>query len=218
MILGLWATVAAAELPLPSWREERIRAEWAAVNAQIEGACTPPKFIGQSVVCDVPNVRAAMARATAFEEHVTEDGGLAYLIGLGHRYLGEDDRAEAQYERAVKLTPGDQGAWYDLGELYMASDRVDLAAEAFTRVSELTASSPSAWIGPWRLAEIAAARHDPVAFEAHMREALRRGFSFRTIQGLPNWKAYYADPALTDSIRKLVTVYGGPGILESLAP
>lgn len=216
MILALLPLLAHAELPLPSWREERIRAEWAAVNARIEAACSPPKFIGQPVVCDVPNVRAAIARATAFQEVVAEDGGLEYLIGLGHRYLGEDDVAEAHYERAVKLSPDDQGAWYDLGELYMASNRLDQAQGAFTRVSELTAASPSAWVGPWRLAEVAAARHDPVAFEAQMREALRRGFSFRTIAGLPNWKAYYADPALRDSIEKLVTVYGDPRILDSL--
>jgi hypothetical protein len=75
---------------------------------------------------------------------------------------------------------------------------------------------PRGWMGPWRLAEVAANQHDADAFEDQMREALRRGFSFKTIAGLPNWQRFYADPVLHDSIEKLVTVYGDAKILDSL--
>ncbi len=215
-MLWWWVSLAAAEVPLPSWREELLRAEWAAVNAQIEQSCTEPRFIGQAVTCREETLRAAIDRAVAFQAQVTEDGGLAYLVGLAWRYLGDTAKAERHYRRATALRPDDQGAWNDLGEMYLAQGRLDEAAEAFDHVSELVADAPQGWIGPWRLAEVAAHRGDPAAFETHLREALRRGFTFQTIAGLPNWKAFYADPRMRDSLDKLITVYGDEAILDSL--
>jgi len=208
--------LALAEIPLPSWREELIRAEWAAVNAAIEHACAPPRFIGQAWTWDEGVVHAAIDRAAAFQSQVAEDGGLEYLIGLGWRYLGDEGKAESHYRRATVLRPDDYGAWNDLGDLYLADGRWKEAEDAYTRVSALVADTPQAWIGPWRLAEVAAHQGDSVAFEAHIREALRRGFTFQLIVGLPNWKTFYADPRMRDSIEKLVTVYGDRRILDSL--
>ena len=194
-----------------------MRAEWASVNASVEAACTRPRFIGQAATCRADELHLAIDRATRFQREVTPDGGLEYLIGLAHRYLGDTAEAERHYRRATALRPDDQGAWNDLGEMHLASGRWAEAEVAFTHVARLVPEGPSAWIGPWRLAEVAAQQHDAARFEDHLREALRRGFTFRTIAGLPNWKGFYADPALSDSIEKLVTVYGDRAILDSLA-
>jgi tetratricopeptide (TPR) repeat protein len=211
-----WSALALAEIPLPSWREELLRAEWAEVNAAIEGSCVQPKFIGQAKTCNEAQLRAILARVEQFEKQVAEDGGLEYLVGLGSRLLGDTAAAEAHFKRATALRPDDFGAWNELGELYLVAGRWPDAQQAFTHVSALMADEPLAWIGPWRLAEVAAQQHDASRFEAEMREALHRGFSFQTIAGLPNWKGFYADPALHDSIEKLITVYGDRATLDTL--
>jgi tetratricopeptide (TPR) repeat protein len=207
-----------AEIPLPSWREELLKAEWAAIDQQIEASCVKPRFLGQAVTCREESLKAAIQRAERFQSEVAEDGGLEYLVGLAWRYLGDVKKAEKHYRRATELRPDDRGAWYDLGEMYLASARWTDAEEAFEHVSALMVDDPQAWIGPWRLAEVAAHQGDAAKFERHMKEALRRGFTFQTIAGLPNWKAFYADPRIRDSLEKLVTVYGDRKVLDSLAP
>ena len=109
-------------------------------------------------------------------------------------------------------------AWHDLGEILLQDSRFDEAAEAFAHVTELVDTGPKSWLGPWREAEVAAHQGRPEAFEKHMKLALQRGFSFRTIRGLPNWRQFYADPVMGPSVTKLVTVYGTPDILKSLEP
>lgn len=216
-MLLLLTQLAAAELPLPSYRDAIARVHWHDVNARIENACT---FDGGQAawVCDTPTVERALEDASAFSEQAFEDAGITYLLGYGNRVLGRAGRAERHYARAVALDPEYETAWYDLGELQLAHGQLAEAERAFTEVARLRAEGPNAWVGPWRLAEVAAHRHDPAAFERHMKEALRRGFSFRQIAGLPNWQAFYADPAMTSSIEKLLTVYGSPEIIESLKP
>jgi hypothetical protein len=68
------------------------------------------------------------------------------------------------------------------------------------------------------MAEVAGAQRDVQAFEANIREALRRGFSLQQISGQPHWKLFYQDEVLRDSVQKLVRVYGDPSILDSLGP
>jgi len=213
----LAAGLALAEIPLPSWKEERVRAEWHAVDAALTEACQMPRFAGQAVACTPDRVRAAQARAQAFQATVVPDAGLQYLIALGHRWLGEDEDAIRAYEATLALDDADVAAWYDLGELRFARGELDAARAAFTRVSDALVDDPRrGMLGPWRLAEVAAAQHDTAEVERQLKEALRRGFSFRQIEGLPNWKAYLADPALTDTLEKLITVYGDRAILDTL--
>lgn len=190
-----------AEMPLPSYRDELVREKWHEVNELLESG----------------RLDEAIARAEAFERHVAEAGSLAYLIGLAHRVQGRNDDARDHYERALALDPTLAEAWYDVGEIYVLERRLDDAERAFTKVTELVPEGDKSWYGPWRLAEVAAHKRDAAAFEQHMREALERGFSFRAIgvQDLANWHRFYADPALRDSIDKLLTVYSDPQTLES---
>lgn len=201
-LILLWLGVAQAEMPLPSYRTAATRAAWYDVNELVEAR----------------RYEEAIARAEAFEETVTETAGLEYLVGLSWRMLDDGKKAEAHLRRSVELDPEYAAPWGELGEIYMVQGRFDEARTCFEHVTELVQTGPGATSGPRRLAEIAAQQGDAPAFETHIREALRRGFSFREIAGLPNWQRYYADPRVRDSIEKMVTVYGDKRILETLAP
>lgn len=198
----LWALVAVslAETPLPSYRDALVREAWRDANALLE-AGLPEK---------------AAERALSFQAAVVEDGSLMYLVGLSQRVQGQVDAAVASYERALALDPTLAEAWYDLGEIHLSRGELDAAEASFSEVSRRVVAGPHAFLGPQRLAEVAAHRRDAVGFEANLREALSRGFSFQSVAGLPNWKAFYADPALRDVVEKMVTVYGTPEVLDSL--
>jgi tetratricopeptide (TPR) repeat protein len=193
---------ASAETALPSYRDDLVRQEWRAVDDLLEAGLHAE----------------AAERAIAFQDRVVRDGTLEYLVGLSWRLRHDDYRAEMHYRAALELNPRLQEAWNDLGEIALSDARFDEAERAFKEVSSLVPAGPFAWLGPQRLAEIAAHRHDPIRFEQHMHEALRRGFTFRSVDGLPNWRTFYADPALHDSVEKLVTVYGDERTLGSFRP
>jgi tetratricopeptide (TPR) repeat protein len=210
--------IAAAEMPLPTYEDWMGRAKWHEVNAKLEENCQF-STLSSAVVCqDLPALEALIAETESFQKHVLRDAGLEYLIGLAWRYDGKEDRAGAKYRAAVALDPDYSAPWSDLGELHLIAGEYDKADEAFAQVTRLEADGPQGWIGPWRQAEVAAHQHNAEAFEDHMHEALKRGFSFRQIEGLPNWKGFYADPKMRDSIEKMITVYGSREILESLRP
>ena len=204
-----------AEVPLPSYRDDLALAAWHAINNQIESACEIRPG-SAALVCSEAMLDEAIAEAEAFQSSLFPDPRLEYLIGLAHKYAGRVDLAIAHYRRAVEQDPERQDAWHDLGESYLARGQFDEAKVAFQKVSDLVSTGKHSWIGPWRLGEIAAHEGEADAFEVHMREALRRGFSFNQIRGLANWKEFYANPVMHDSIEKLVTVYGDPVVLRSL--
>ncbi|HHO50436.1 MAG TPA: tetratricopeptide repeat protein [Deltaproteobacteria bacterium] len=213
----IWWTIALAqaELPPPGLDRALARDRWHEVNAILEGGCAYQRLLA-AVACAEGVTDAAIAHADAFQDALFHDAGLEYLAGLAHRYAGEDPKAIARYRAAIALDPAYDAAWYDLGELYLKGGRYAQADEAFTRVQELVSGGANAWLGPWRRAEVAALQHDAEGFEAHIKEALQQGFSFRSIAGLPNWRRFYADPALQDTLSKLLTVYAEPDVIESL--
>lgn len=211
-MLVLWMT-ARAEVPLPSYREEVVRARWAQVDDLLRAECTTDQF---PVRCTPGATERAVALVDAFGATVTRDAGLEYLAGLALRYAGRDDDATRRYEAALALDRDRADAWYDLGEIRLAAGDTARAREAFTEVARLRATGQLAWIGPWRLAEVAATEHDAAAVERHLEDALRLGFSFRAIAQLDNWRRFYADPALHDTLDKLLTVYASPDVRDSL--
>ena len=214
-MLLLLLGAAHAEVPLPSYRRELARMRWYEVNATLENGCELDRFQG-GVVCAEGVTERARAKADAFQDALFHDAGLEYLVALSWRYDGQASKAEAHYRAALALDDDYDAAWYDLGELYVASAKYDKAEHAFTRVSELVDEGPQSWLGPWRLAEVAALQHDAATFEAQIKIALQRGFSFQQVAGLPNWKRFYADPALRDTLDKLLTVYAEPEVRRSL--
>jgi len=217
LVVAVAIDLAHGAMPLPDYGDELARAQWHRINTELEAGCRyDPAAL--AMACDDGVTEEARAEARTFERVVTEDAGLAYLIGLTFKYEGEDDRAVTAYRRATRLDPDYDAAWYDLGETWLIQGRYQQAAEAFEKVAALRDEGEAAWLGPWRRAEIAAHLGDAAGFEEWMRLALERGFSFRQIAGLPNWKAFYADPELHDSVEKLITVYGTPEVLHSLEP
>lgn len=201
-------------MPLPDYRDELVQVTWHRVNSLIEAACDSEP----GARCNPEPLDEAIARATAFQAQVTPDARLEYLIGLAWRARGDPGEAEQHLRAALVLDGNRADAWHDLGELLLSQSRYDDAGEAFAHVSRLVDSGSKAWVGPWRQAEVAAHLKDPDAFERHMKIALERGFSFRTIRGTPNWKGFAADPVMGPSVAKLITVYGTPDVLESLQP
>ncbi|MCB9692004.1 MAG: tetratricopeptide repeat protein [Alphaproteobacteria bacterium] len=208
------AGVAFGELPLPAYDEAVVVRTWEKMNSLVEAACQGP--IGPGRSCSPEPLDEAIQRGTAFQEQVVPDARITYLIGLARLSKGERDLARTAFREAVRMDPHRVDAWHDLGEVALEDGDYATAREAFGQVATQVDKGSQAWLGPWRLAEVAAHEHDPEAFEGHMRVALERGFSFRFVQGLPTWRGFLADPAVGPSVRKLVTVYGSPEILESL--
>lgn len=212
----MWALLglAAASIPFPDYRDQLVQSTWFEVNSLLEAACDAPGF----ATCNPEPLDEAITKATAFQRHVTPDARLEYLIGLAWISRGEPAKGERALRAALALDVDRADAWHDLGELTLNQGRLDEAEEAFGHVDRLVPDGPRGWLGPWRLAEVAARRRDPVVFERQMKEALRRGFSFTLIQGRENWREFAADPAIGPVVRKLVTVYGTPDVLQSLEP
>lgn len=209
--------LAHAAPPLPSYRDELARVRWREVDALLTDGCGFDRFRG-GIVCQPGTTDRAIAEVDAFQDALFHDGGLEYLAGLANKYAGNDREAARRYEAALALDPALTEAWYDLGEIRLVEARYDDARVAFEHVEQLGRNGKAPWVGPWRLAEVAAHQHDAAAFERYLEEALREGFSFGQIQGLPNWKGFYADPVIGPSLRKMLTVYGNPDIERTLAP
>ncbi len=146
-----------------------------------------------------------------FQRHVLRAAAVEYEVGLAWYRLGRMDTAARHYRRTLEQDPTLAAAWYDLGEIRLIDWDLDDAEEAFARAAALR---PDHWAGPFRLAEVAARRGDATAFEAHLREALAAGFSFRVVLGDPHWVEYYRNPALAEVIRRLVTVYSDERFLQ----
>jgi tetratricopeptide (TPR) repeat protein len=200
---------ARGEMPLPSYADELARQRWLEVDDILTEGCAVEQF---PVKCQPGVPERAIARADAFQQAVRQDAGLEYLAGLASRYAGQEDEAIRRYRHAIQLDAKRAEAWYDLGEIYQTRADLPAAREAFEQVATLRSTGELAWIGPWRLAEVGAMAHDANAFERDLKEALRRGFSFRHVAGQPHWKAFYADPTLHDTLDKMLTVYAEPDV------
>ena len=202
-----------ASMPLPAYDDVRIQAHWHEINRLIEVACEPgPGGLG----CVEDPLREAIAKATTFQETVTVDARMEYLIGLAYRGLNDKKSAEVHLQMAVDLDPNRTDAWHDLGELLLDRSAIADAKKAFTEVDRRLTRGSRAWVGPFRLAEVAAHEQDVVAFEKQLRTALSRGFNFRFVLHDTEWRGFAADPVIGPSVAKLVTVYGTREQLRTL--
>ncbi|HMV66352.1 MAG TPA: tetratricopeptide repeat protein [Myxococcota bacterium] len=207
---------ALAAPPLPDYREEAIVGSWTELNRRITASCTWPDGAAVPAACDPAALDASIAWGRQVIDEVADDGRIHYLIGLAHRYAGRPADAETELREAVKLSPDRAEAWADLGDLLSARGLWGEAAKAFRNVARLRPEGPAAWYAWLQLAQIAANRHDPEGFESALREALRLGFSLRTVAGNPAWRAWWADPAMRPTIERMVGSYAEPAVLDSL--
>jgi tetratricopeptide (TPR) repeat protein len=218
-MLVLLTLLAVAAPPLPDYREEAVVGAWTELDKRITASCSwnPGQTgLGAPLACDPAALDRAIAWGRQVLRDVADDGRLHYLIGLAHRYADRPQDAEAALREAVKLSPDRADAWADLGDLLSARGAWEEAATAFRNVARLRPDGPVSWYAWLQLAQIAANRHDPEGFESALREALRLGFSLRTITGNPAWQAWWADPTMRPAVERMVGGYAEPRVLESL--
>jgi len=158
-------------------------------------------------------MEAAEDFARRWRRVIGDDARLSYELGLAWRLAGDDARARAALDRALELDPERVDARYDRGELLLAGGDLDAAERDFREVVRL---APERWPGHFRLADLAGRRGQADAFERHLLDALRYGFSFRDVVGDPRWHAALADPELGPVLRRLVEVYQDPAVLRAL--
>jgi len=199
-LLLVVAGVARAELPPPDYRDAVLSAAEARVDALIQAG----------------RLDEAMEYVERFREEIADDPRMVYEVGLIYRYRQDNPRALRYLRRAVEEAPHLGYAWYDLGEVLLLTDGADEEARAaFIKASEMTEDHRFGWAAPFRLAELAGRRGDAEAFERWLREALRRGFSFRTVAAVPDWRGFLAQPELAEVLERLMTVYGNEDVLDA---
>ncbi len=153
----------------------------------------------------------AVAWGASFQSHIAKSADVTYEVAFALNAMGKPAEARKQYRRVLKLDPLHAAAWYDLGELYLLDGDFKAARNAFEQATRLR---PDHWVGHFRLAEIAGISGDADAFNTHLKDALREGFSFRTVVDDPRWRTFFTDEELGDVIRRLITVYGDESLLE----
>lgn len=73
--------------------------------------------------------RVALKELESLQAEQPGDADIYNLLGYSHRKLGEFDQAERYYQRALSIDPEHRGANEYLGELYLQTDRPELARE-----------------------------------------------------------------------------------------
>jgi tetratricopeptide (TPR) repeat protein len=97
------------------------------------------KKLGQIVL----HYRADPASAVDFFAKALQNNpDVATWIGYGVslRALGQLGQSEKAYKEAIKLSPQAGDAWYNLGNLYRDTGRIDMAEAAYTKVGQGTNS------------------------------------------------------------------------------
>ncbi|MDP2314059.1 MAG: tetratricopeptide repeat protein [Pseudomonadota bacterium] len=188
---------ARAEIPPPDYRDALMAAAADEVSrlARQDGLDAATKF------------------AKTWARQIGPDARLVYELGLASRLSGRPDDARRWLDRAVELDPLLVAARYDRGEVLLSEGDLDGAEADFREVARL---APDQWAGHFRLADVAGRKRDAPAFEAHLLDALRHGFSFRSVVGDPRWHGYLADAELGPIVRRLVVVYQDEGVLDAL--
>lgn len=198
MILALLAAGAArAEIPPPDYRAVLM----ASAADEVTRLAREESF------------EAAKAFARRWRRQVGDDARIAYELGLAARLAGDEAAARAYLDEAIAADGELVAARYDRGEVLLNAQKLDEAEVDFREVVRI---APDQWAGHFRLADISGRRGDAAGFEAHLLEALRHGFSLRSVVEDPRWHGYLADPALGPVLRRLVVVYQDESILDAL--
>ncbi len=193
----LLAGLALAELPPPDYRD--------VLNASAADEVTRR--------ARATGVADAMAFAKAWERQVGPDARVRYEVGLALRLAGRDREAAWWLDASLDLDPELVAGRYDRGELRLTAGDLAAAREDFEVVARV---APERWPGHFRLAEVAARRADADAFERHLLDALRTGFSVRTVVGDARWRGYLRHPELGPVLRRLVVAYQDEAVLDAL--
>lgn len=166
---------------------------------------------------EVLNAQGRQAEAVDLcEAHVRvlgEDAAVLYEWAFALNALGRLDRAEEVYGQVLARDPRHAAAAYDRAELRLARGDVEGAAQDLQVAAQ---ERPDHWAAHFRLAEVAALRQDPVAFEAALMAALGNGLDLRSLGPDPDWQGFARDPEIGPVLVRILSVYGDPATLEQL--
>lgn len=155
----------------------------------------------------------AAERGERFDDRVARASLVAYEVAFAYNRMAKLGDAARWYDRAIEADPTNAAARYDRGELRLVSGDVDGAAEDFAAAA---AERPDHWVVHFRLAQVAGRRGQPDEMHAHLLDALRHGFDFRTILDDPEWRAWAQDPELGAVLRRLIRGYSDERLWEEL--
>lgn len=195
---------------------------WSALPGTAFAARQPEDFRAELVSAAAAQAEAlnadgrfddAIAFAERYQDAVEPAADVAYEVAYAYNGKGEIDRALRAYDAVIALDPHHAAARYDRGELLLSKGR---DAEAQADFEEAARARPDHWAVHFRLAELSGRAGDAPAFEAHLTDALRCGFDFRTAIADPTWRAWFRDPKLGPILTKLVTVYSDEQLLQGL--
>jgi tetratricopeptide (TPR) repeat protein len=157
---------------------------------------------------------AVVREGERFQEHVEPHADVAYEVALAENRRSQGGRAAMEaYDAVLDLDPSHAAARYDRGELHLSAGDAEAARADFLAAAE---ARPDHWVVHFRLAHLAGLAGDARGLEDHLTEALRHGFSFRTITADPTWRGWMRDPALGSVIARLIVVYDDESLIEEL--
>jgi tetratricopeptide (TPR) repeat protein len=91
-------------------------------------------------------IRSLVEKAENFQNSPGCNPGLAaYIAGLGSRMLREWPRAIAQFQKVVRLEPGNGEAWLELTWCLAEQGRWQASADAARRSTEIFPKAAAAW-------------------------------------------------------------------------
>ncbi len=198
MSFWVWLiSVAAASPPPPDYRAEVV----GAVTQQLEAMQAAGRL------------EELLDAGRRFQRSVEPAAPVSYEMALAANRLGRTREAIDLYGDVLTLDPGHAAAHYDRGELRLAQGDEAAALADFQDAARLR---PDHWVVHFRLADVAGRSGEFEAFEAHLTDALRQGFAFRTIVDDPTWRAWARDPRLGPVIARLIVVYDDERVLDQL--
>ncbi len=86
---------------------------------------------------DEEDYAGAAAELAKLRAENPDDADILNLLGFTHRKQGRFDEALGYYERALAIDPEHRGALEYLGELYLQTDRPDMAERQLARLKDL---------------------------------------------------------------------------------
>jgi tetratricopeptide (TPR) repeat protein len=196
-LLAFLSGQAVASRPPPDYRNELHRS----AAAQIE------------VLAARSQIEEALDFGKRFTRRVEPAPIVLYEIALLHNRLGQFDEAMTGYGRVLELDSEHAAARYDRGELLLEQGQIDRAQADLEVAARL---APEHWVVHFRLAELAGARGDANALEAHLVDAIRHGFSLETLAQSPSWRSWIGDPVLGTVINRVILIYGDESLLDRL--
>lgn len=194
---------------------------WLLLSAGARAAPPAPDYgeeLGERLAAEVDRRSAEdPGGAAAWGERALRRVGalnpLRYATALAWNRSGDREAALRLYDAVIADDPEHRGALYDRAELrLLLGDRAGAEAD----LARLLRLPPVHWATHFRLAQLAAERGDPAAFEAALMDALRVGFELRTLTLDPAWRAWLQHPALGPVLTRIVTVYGNEDLLLQL--